>query len=87
MICDIKSVPDKASALKPPASPEHADAAHPPSVTQLGMARFFTAENLLRYRTLASERLDPDQRRTIIQALGQEMKALKAEMQSPGSDG
>ena len=83
-MCDIKYVLDEASAGEPLANPEHdTDGAPPSSVTQLGMARFFTPENLRRYRALASERLDQDQRRTIIQALGQEMKALRTEMQSP----
>lgn len=46
------------------------------------MARFFTPQNVRRYRTLARQRLDPKQRRMIIQALEDEMKAFRAEMKS-----
>ena len=83
MICDIKPVPDRTAVRGPSPSAVHAFAAASPlSAEQLGMARFFTPKNLRRYRTLAREGLDPGQRRMIIQALEQEMKAFRAEMKS-----
>jgi hypothetical protein len=47
--------------------------------TQLGMARFFSPENLDRYRRLAASPLGPESRRQILLALAAEMKAMQTE--------
>ena len=59
----------------------HGDAcAAPPE----GMARFFSPENLARYRQLAGGPTTPLQRRQIILALAHELEAFKAEMTEEG---
>jgi hypothetical protein len=55
--------------------------------TGFGMSRFFSPDNLNRYRTLASRQTGPKQRRQIMAALAGEMAALRAEMKPvPAAD-
>ena len=49
----------------------------------LGLERFYSDENLRRYRILARGPASAGQRRQIIRALAAEAEAFKAEMRSP----
>lgn len=52
---------------------------------QMGMARFFTHENLDRYRMLTGKFTDADQRRQILLDLSGEMNAFRAEAGKRGT--